>query len=161
VVVYDQIIKSEEGEVQFNEDSLSGICIMNLSRFVTDYRAPADISLDIAPEFTLEQLGEIPLSGLFHSRVVSVLEKKPPETVKDWRFPVVGVAPWSKAQIMAGGIPASELNSDLSSKICPNLYVIGEAVNVDGDCGGYNLEWAWASATKVVNKILRQGLTRL
>jgi predicted flavoprotein YhiN len=122
---------------------------MNLSRLVRDYGSSLTISLDIAPEFTLEQLRSFPLSGLFHSRIVSVLEKKPAEAIKDWRFPVTGVAPLSQAQIMSGGIPACELNHDLSSKIHPNLHIIGEAVNIDGDCGGYNLEWAWASAAAV------------
>jgi hypothetical protein len=143
-IVNGKIIKSETGEVQFNEGSLSGICIMNLSRLVRDHSSNLTISLDIAPEFTIEQLREIPLRGLFHSRIVCVIKEL--STVKDWRFPVTGVASWNQAQIMSGGVSAAELNYDMSSKIHPNLYIIGEAVNVDGDCGGYNLEWAWASA---------------
>ena len=147
-VVGGEVIKSEQGEVQFNENSLSGICIMNLSHLVRDYGNAMTVSLDIAPEFTIEQLRSIPLTGLFHRRIAETIAKhgKLPHIIKDWRFPVTGVAPQSSAQIMSGGIPAAELNSDLSSKLCPNLYIIGETVNVDGDCGGYNLEWAWASA---------------
>jgi len=145
-VVGEKVIKQECGEVQFNEGWLSGICIMNLSRLVRDYGNSLTISLDIAPEFTAEQLQTIGLSGLFHRRIAEVFAKKPTQAIKDWRFPVTGVASWGQAQITAGGVPASQLNSDLSSKLCSGLYVIGEAVNVDGDCGGYNLEWAWASA---------------
>ncbi|MCL1903578.1 MAG: NAD(P)/FAD-dependent oxidoreductase [Oscillospiraceae bacterium] len=150
-VVGNKIIKSEEGEVQFNDGALSGICIMNLSRLVRDYGNALTVSLDLAPEYTLEQLRVIPLSGLFHKRVAEVLAKKPLETIKDWCFPVTGTAEQSKAQVMSGGIPADELNDDMSSKIHPGLYIIGEAVNVDGDCGGYNLEWAWATAQKLYN----------
>jgi hypothetical protein len=154
VVAYDNVIKSEAGEVQFGEDFLSGICIMNLARFAHDYRSAPWVSLDVAPEFTLEELRNIPLSGLFHSRIAAVLAKEPLETIKDWRFPIMGVAPLSKAQIMAGGVPASELTSGLQSRRRAGLYVIGEAVNVDGDCGGYNLEWAWASAARAVKDLL-------
>jgi predicted flavoprotein YhiN len=149
-IVNEKVIKKELGEVQFNENSLSGICIMNLSRLVRDYGNSLTISLNIAPDFTLEQLREIPLTGLFHSRIVSILQKQPRqsicETIKNWKFPVTGVAQWNQSQILSGGIPADELNTDLSSKKCPNLFIIGESVNIDGDCGGYNLEWAWASA---------------
>jgi hypothetical protein len=144
-----KVLKEEIGEVQFNDGSLSGICIMNLSRLVRDYGNSLTVSLDIAPDFTAEQLREIPLSGLFHSRIVQVIGKKPAETVKAWNFPVTGVAPQSKSQVMSGGIPADELNDDLSSKKRAGLYVIGEAVNIDGDCGGFNLEWCWASASVV------------
>ena len=147
----DKTIKEEYGEVQFNDGSLSGICIMNLSRLVRDYGNSLTISLDIAPEFTVRQLRSIPLSGLFHSRIVQELEKKPLETVKDWRFQVSGVAPWNQSQVMSGGVFGSELNLDLSSKVCPNLYITGEAINVDGDCGGYNLEWAWATGNVAAN----------
>jgi predicted Rossmann fold flavoprotein len=149
-VVNGKTVKSEQGEVQFNDGSLSGICIMNLSRLVKDYGTNLTVSLDIAPEFTVRELKELRLTGLFHRRIAEILADKPIETVKDWRFPAAGTAPWSKAQIMSGGVPGCELNYDLSSKICPDLYIIGESVNVDGDCGGYNLEWAWASAAKAV-----------
>ncbi|MCL1867190.1 MAG: FAD-dependent oxidoreductase [Oscillospiraceae bacterium] len=104
-VANGKILRVETGEVQFNEDSLSGICIMNLSRLVKDYGDSLTISLDIAPDFTLEQLRDIPLTGLFHSRIVQVLKDKPLETVKDWRFPVTGVSDWTKSQVTAGGGP--------------------------------------------------------
>jgi hypothetical protein len=144
-----KILKSELGEVQFNENSLSGICIMNLSRLVKDYGNNLSISLDIVPEFTLEQLRDIPKTGLFHRRIAETV-KNP----KDWRFPVTGAADLKQAQIMAGGVCASELNPDCSSKKRRGLYVIGEAVNVDADCGGYNLEWAWASANTAAKSII-------
>ncbi|MCL2037040.1 MAG: NAD(P)/FAD-dependent oxidoreductase [Oscillospiraceae bacterium] len=155
-VANNKVIKSEYGEVQFNRDSLSGICIMNLSRLVRDHSCSLTLSLDLAPEFTQEQLNDIPLKGLLHSKIAAVLEKEknPRKTLKDLRFPVKSAATIEQAQIMSGGIPADELNHDLSSKIHPNLYIIGESVNVDGDCGGYNLEWAWASADVCYKSLL-------
>ena len=48
-------------------------------------------------------------------------------------------------QIYAGGIELNDLTENLESKKIKGLYVVGEAVNVDGVCGGYNLQWAWTS----------------
>jgi hypothetical protein len=151
-VVNGKVIKSEEGEVQFSENSLSGICIMNLSRLVKDYGNALTISLDIAPEFTVEELQDVPLTGLFHRRIAEKVKNI--ETAKCWNFPVTRVAENKQSQIMAGGVPMSELNFDLSFKKNPSLYVTGEAVNIDGDCGGYNLEWCWACAEVVVKSII-------
>ena len=67
--------------------------------------------------------------------------------LKDWRFTPAGASPWSAAQVTHGGVPASALDPDtLEVRACPGLYITGEAADVDGDCGGYNLHWAWASA---------------
>ncbi|MCH5256306.1 MAG: aminoacetone oxidase family FAD-binding enzyme [Lachnospiraceae bacterium] len=52
---------------------------------------------------------------------------------------------FENAQVSAGGIPAEELTGDLESKLIPNLYFAGEIVDIDGICGGYNLQWAWSS----------------
>lgn len=49
------------------------------------------------------------------------------------------------SQVCAGGINLNEVNDDLSSKIVNNLYFAGEILDVNGDCGGYNLQWAFSS----------------
>ncbi|WP_326975079.1 NAD(P)/FAD-dependent oxidoreductase [Caproicibacter sp. BJN0012] len=64
---------------------------------------------------------------------------------KDFRFPVRGTFSWDRAQVTAGGVPLSELTESLESKKCRGLYLCGELLDVDGDCGGFNLHWAWAS----------------
>jgi predicted Rossmann fold flavoprotein len=64
---------------------------------------------------------------------------------KEFRFPVRGTFSWDRAQVTAGGVPLSELTETLESKKCPGLYLCGELLDVDGDCGGFNLHWAWAS----------------
>ena len=54
--------------------------------------------------------------------------------------------PFKNAQVTAGGIDLSEFNKDtLESKIVNKLYACGEVLDVDGDCGGFNLQWAWSS----------------
>lgn len=52
---------------------------------------------------------------------------------------------FGQAQVCAGGIPADELTKSLESKYVPNLYFAGEIIDMDGICGGYNLQWAWTS----------------
>lgn len=66
--------------------------------------------------------------------------------VKDFRFPAVGLLSWESAQVTAGGVPLSEIDCrTMESRICRGAYLIGELLNVDGDCGGYNLHWAWST----------------
>ena len=65
---------------------------------------------------------------------------------KDWRFPVTGRGDWESAQVTKGGVPLGEVDLlTLESKKRPGLYLTGELLNIDGDCGGYNLHWAWAT----------------
>lgn len=52
---------------------------------------------------------------------------------------------FEQAQVCAGGIPADELTAHLESKYEPHLYFAGEIIDMDGICGGYNLQWAWTS----------------
>lgn len=65
--------------------------------------------------------------------------------IRDFRFPALGTLPWRNAQVTAGGIPLSETGEGLESNRCPGVFLCGEILNVDGDCGGFNLHWAWAS----------------
>ena len=52
---------------------------------------------------------------------------------------------FDKAQACMGGVDLNELTETLEAKKCTGLYFTGEAVDVDGKCGGYNLQWAWSS----------------
>ena len=53
------------------------------------------------------------------------------------------------AQVTAGGVRADEFDPQtLESRLVPGLFACGEVLDVDGDCGGYNLQWAWASGRK-------------
>jgi predicted flavoprotein YhiN len=59
---------------------------------------------------------------------------------------VTATMPFSNAQTTAGGISTEQFDANtLSSKMSPGLYACGEILDIDGDCGGYNLQWAWAS----------------
>jgi predicted Rossmann fold flavoprotein len=66
--------------------------------------------------------------------------------LKDWSFNVTGSQSWHDAQVAAGGISLDEVNpATLESLRQPGFYLCGEVLDVDGDCGGFNLQWAWSS----------------
>lgn len=66
--------------------------------------------------------------------------------IKSWRFDVTGTKSWNDAQITAGGVPLSEVDSmTMESKKTRGLYLAGEMLNIHGDCGGYNLHFAWST----------------
>lgn len=100
--------------------------------------------------------------GLLHRRVGECLLREAglspqaqvtPEAVAplaallaDWRLPVQGTMPFAQAQVTAGGADMAEFDpATLESRLVPGLYACGEVLDVDGDCGGYNLMWAWLS----------------
>ena len=57
--------------------------------------------------------------------------------------------------VTAGGIALTEIDlQTMCSKKHKGLYIIGELLDIDGDCGGYNLQWAWTSAFIAANSIL-------
>lgn len=66
-------------------------------------------------------------------------------TLKDFRLTVTKVRPLKEAQVTAGGVSTAEVDATLQSKIVPTLYFAGEILDIDGDSGGFNLQWAWSS----------------
>ena len=72
--------------------------------------------------------------------------RKTANACKDFRIELKGVEGFDCAQVTAGGIKTSGINPEtLESWFVPNLYICGELLDVDADCGGFNLQWAWAS----------------
>lgn len=66
--------------------------------------------------------------------------------LKHWKFTCTGTNGFAQAQVTIGGVDTNDINSEtLESKLIPNLYFAGEVMDVDGDCGGFNLQWAWSS----------------
>lgn len=110
--------------------------------------------------FSLEEF----LTGLLHKKISLMLLKqyglKPAEKLSKENEKIVmglceamkkfivtpkSVNGFEQAQVCSGGIDFSELNENLESIYCPGLYICGEMIDVDGKCGGYNLQWAWTS----------------
>ena len=108
---------------------------------------------------------EFCLVGFIHKRLIRVLLKeaqidptKPSVDVRpvkiaalarhltNWRFVVTGTNGWTSAQVTAGGLDTIDIDPQtLSSRKVPRLFFAGETIDIDGDCGGYNLQWAWSS----------------
>ena len=67
-------------------------------------------------------------------------------SLKCFMLPVLGTLPWANAQVTAGGLATGHFCRDtLESKLAAGFYACGEVLDIDGDCGGYNLQWAWSS----------------
>ena len=68
------------------------------------------------------------------------------KVLKEWTFKVTGYKSWSEAQVTAGGIDTKDINKNtMESLLIKGLYFAGEIMDIDGDCGGFNLQWAWSS----------------
>ncbi len=80
--------------------------------------------------------------GILHSSVIDKIVL----AVKNKKYKIKSVKGFNDAQVSCGGIPCSEINNEtLELNRIKGIYVCGELLNVDGDCGGYNLQWAWSS----------------
>lgn len=75
--------------------------------------------------------------------------------IKDLRFKITGINDEENAQVTIGGIDTRFVDKKtFESKIIPNLYFIGEVLDVDGACGGYNIQWAYSSAKACAEGLL-------
>ena len=78
-------------------------------------------------------------------------------TVKNWEIPVTGTQGFGGAQVTAGGVATEEFDPDtMMSRKHVGLYAAGEVLDVDGDCGGFNLQFAWSSAYVAAQAIARR-----
>ncbi len=72
--------------------------------------------------------------------------KRIAHAIQDFEIPVIGPMGFDAAQVTAGGIRTDEFDpKTMESTLVRGLYAAGEVLDIDGDCGGYNLQWAWAS----------------
>jgi len=83
-----------------------------------------------------------PLSALSNAMLETIVR-----TLKDWRIQPSGTLGYAKAEVTLGGVDTGALSQQtLEVRAVPGLYFIGEVVDVTGWLGGYNFQWAWASA---------------
>ena len=83
----------------------------------------------------------VPVSDLTDEELRAVCDN-----VKAFEIFVTEPLGMESAQVTAGGVHTQEFDSHtMESKLVPGLYACGEVLDVDGDCGGYNLQWAWSS----------------
>ena len=126
-----------------------------------DIRALLRARRDNAPELPAEEL----FTGVLHNRVGRMIVKyagingaKPMSEVtdaeiyaaaaasRDFTLTVKGTEGFDQAQVTAGGMDTAQFDpATMESRLVPGLYACGEVLDVDGRCGGFNLQWAWAS----------------
>lgn len=98
---------------------------------------------DRLAETLTEQLAVSGDLGNVPDRALEAAERR----LADWQFTPNGSEGFAKAEVTIGGISTAELSSQtMEAKRMPGLFAIGEAVDVTGWLGGYNFQWAWASA---------------
>ncbi len=171
-IVEGKQVKTVRGDVIFTDYGVSGNAVFTLSPYVTD-KQNAQIKLEFLPDFTYEQVCKIVkcrralgyetaelLGGSLHNQVGRAIIKRTDgsieqiaATVKNFTLSVLGTLGFDYAQVTRGGIPANELTQKLESKLVKNLFLTGEMVDVDGDCGGYNLHWAFNSGIAVAEEL--------
>ena len=89
----------------------------------------------------VNQKADTPLSELSDAALKEIAR-----ACKGFQLPVRGTEGFDSAQVTAGGIRCTEFDArTMESRIVPGLFACGEVLDVDGDCGGFNLQWAWSS----------------
>lgn len=176
-----ETVGEEQGEILFTEYGISGIGVFQLSRYAvrgTDEGKIVTYHLDLMPQLTKEELVKLLLDrqqtgsyknpqelliGLLPRKMIDVLVKKTyepekiAERLKDWQVPVKGAYALQQAQICSGGVDPRELTEQLESRLHPGIYFTGEVIDVDGPCGGYNLQWAWSSGAVAGRAAAEEG----
>ncbi len=173
----------EVGEVLFTDYGISGIPVMQVSRYAAktlDQGEKVSLLLDYLPELDEGDLIDLlrqrirnnpkknveeMMVGLLNHKLsyVIILESKIDvylkcnelsvqeigrlaKMIKYFKMSITSTNSFENAQVCAGGIPTTEINdTTMESKCSSGLYLTGELVDVDGTCGGYNLQWAWSS----------------
>ena len=142
---------AEEGEIQFTDYGISGICIFDLSRYLEGRDLSCySITVDFAPDFSeeyLESLGEEVIESIVKAPLAKII--KDFHNLKSFNLTPKKLKGWEMAQVTRGGVPLSEINPETGeSLLVPGLYFSGEMLDVDFKCGGYNLENAWETGIK-------------
>lgn len=138
----------ETGEVLFRPYGLSGIVIFDLSRLA---QRGDVISLDLLCDMDADKARSLETAagscvGLIDPAIAEALGNRTLEMARDLSFIVSGPAEPERAQVTRGGLLTGQFDpATLEAHELPGLFACGEALNVDGACGGFNLAWAWKS----------------
>lgn len=161
----------EKGELLFTDYGVSGIAIMQLSKY---FVGPSTLEIDLFDDYSDQELYKMIVErqkevynhfydGMVNSKLAHYLDRKnltlPKEIVdalKHMKLEVIGLRDERYAQVMHGGLAIKEVDESLELIRYPHVYALGELLNVDGDCGGYNLHFAFACAYKAALGIERK-----
>lgn len=159
---------STVGEILFKDNGISGTAVFTLSRALAhDGGTDTSLIIDFMPDYdfetvckALKRVGAV--DGIFHKEIaknilrVAGIDDYPmvAKVIKNYRIGGVKLGSYELAQISVGGLETSGFNPEtLESLYVKNLYAVGEALDVDGECGGYNLMWAFGSGLAVGDNV--------
>lgn len=153
----------EKGEIQIVKDGVSGIPVFQECRTIAKALSEDKLVegiIDFVPQMNNLELSEwitlYGIDGLVQKKWIPVLSKKPAleNVLKGFKFRILDTFGIDRAQVTAGGVPLSEVDAiTMESKISKNIYLVGEILDVDGKCGGYNLHFAWSTANACARAI--------
>ena len=159
------------GDVLFTDYGVSGSAVFAVSGAVS---AGGVLEAEFLPDFSEREtaamlesraaLGMPLTGGILHNQLGRMLEKRAggdvaalARLIKHFCLKVTGSLGFDAAQVSAGGVNAEEVDErTMESRLSAGLYIAGEALDVDGDCGGYNLHWAFASASAAAAHIAEE-----
>ena len=147
----NKLYYSEEGEVLFKDDGLSGIVMLNMSQKInelTDKKA-VRIVLDLAPSHKVKPDQYL---EFVHPKVAAYLSENN-LSINQLTFTFKNFYDFNIAEVSHGGVSLNDITKDLQSKKENKVFFTGEFLDVDGMCGGYNLMFAFASAETVAKSI--------
>lgn len=120
------------------------------NRFHTGAKKPVDFSLvglinkRLIPVLLLEagiKDLKCPAGSLSFKKQEKIID-----ILTDWRFKIRRTKGWQSAQVTAGGVDTREIDQNtMESRLVKGIYFAGEIIDIDGLCGGFNLQWAWSS----------------
>ena len=148
----NQLLHKEEGELLFKDKGISGIVVFNATHYINkankkDIYFHVDfahlVNGNIKPEDYVKYV---------NPKLASYLVKNN-QDIHNTVFTFKDFYDFSVAHVTHGGLKLDQVNDSLESKKEKNVYLIGEILDVDGICGGYNMMWAFASAYRVAKRI--------
>lgn len=166
---------SARGDVIFTDYGISGNSVFSVSPIFADRLGK--VKIEFLPDVSVDRIAEdvskksalgYPvselLSGTLHNQIGRAIIKRVnssdpldvAKAVKNFELEVTGTLGFAYAQVTRGGVRVEEVSPDLQSRIADKLYFAGEVLDVDGDCGGYNLNWAFSSGRFVAENILKR-----
>lgn len=165
LLIDGKCVASDRGELQLTENGISGIPVFQVSRYAVAALNAGNkciqAELDFMPEYDDKELAayiegineESILTGLVNRKLMSLFIKLSGGStaslvrmLKHFTVKVVSSKDTASAQVCSGGVRIDEVDiATMESKLCHGLYFCGEILDVDGCCGGYNLQWAWSS----------------
>lgn len=150
----EKSIYSEVGEVQFRSDAVSGIVIFNMAFVINKYNLQKNtttIRIDFVPEIKSD-IEKNEYSNYLNEKLSSYLVNNN-LNIHNAVFTFKSFYNFDISHVSSGGVSLTNVSNTLESNIESGVYFIGEILDIDAKCGGFNLMWAFASAEKVAKSI--------